>query len=117
MDRFLTTLESYFPIIMLYVFSHLTSSILANNPSLDLLATRLVNSEYSAQQLLAAIRAKSNNITMELNRINEDARQEEDRRTFVKIEPNTGDRSLKVGGDKGISKTTTISVDRGNEQV
>ena len=80
-----------------------------------MLATRLVSTGDTTTGVSRY--GKSNDINMELNRINDDARHDIDRQTFIRIEPAGVEKYGKVRTDKNISKTTTISVDRGVDHV
>ncbi|KAJ6277781.1 hypothetical protein J3E71DRAFT_326962 [Bipolaris maydis] len=100
LDRFLVACQNYFPVIML----------------IDLLTTRIANAEDTNSATSAYQRSAAGNpVTIELNRVNNEARKDIDRQTFVRIKPDTDKQSLEditTPCQKAILKSSTFTVER-----
>lgn len=83
---------------------------------IDLLATRIANAEDTSNATSAHQRSsKGDPVTIELNRVNNEARKDIDRQTFVRIKPIT-DKQSSIGSttpcQKAILKSSTFTVER-----
>ncbi|USP74844.1 uncharacterized protein yc1106_02118 [Curvularia clavata] len=100
LDRLLVTCVNYFPMIML----------------IDLLATRIANAEDTSNATSARQRStKEDPVTIELNRVNNEARKDIDRQTFVRIKPVTDEQNSidsTTPCQKAILKSSTFTVER-----
>lgn len=83
---------------------------------IDLLSTRIANAEGTSNATSAHQRStKGDPVTIELNRVNNEARKDIDRQTFVRIEPIPAEQSSMdstIPCQKAILKSSTFTVER-----